>query len=114
MMISCHDASATDGRSAPIEVFTGIRRRRPCSDEEKERIVAESYGGNGGTVCDVALRNGNWPSELFARRRQLRRPMMSADVPLYLPAVIEEAAVPAAVAASCPVLRPRWARRSAD
>jgi len=111
MMMSCDDASASDGRAARIEVFTGTRRRRPWSDEEKARIVAESYAGDGVTVCDVARRNDICPSQLFTWRRELRRPV---ETPLFVPAVIEEAAVPAPVSASRPVRRPRCARRSAS
>jgi transposase len=110
MMMSCDDASASDGRAARIEVFTGTRRRRPWSDEEKARIVAESYAGDGVTVCDVARRNDICPSQLFTWRRELRQPV---ETPLFVPAVIEEAAVPAPVSASRPVRRPRRPRRSA-
>lgn len=113
MMMSCDDASASGGGTARIEVFTGTRRRRPWSDEEKARIVAESYGGDGITVCDVARRNGICPSQLFTWRRQLRRPMTAAEAPLFVPAVIEEAPACAPVPASRPVRRPRRARRSA-
>jgi transposase len=111
MMMSCDDASASDGRAARIEVFTGTRRRRPWSDEEKARIVAESYV-NGITVCDVARRNGICPSQLFTWRRQLRQLAEPAETPLFVPAVIEEAVVTAPVSASRPVRRPRRPRRS--
>jgi transposase len=114
MMMSCDDAGVIGGRAARVEVFTGTRRRRPWSDEEKARIVAESYAGDGVTVCDVARRNGICPSQLFTWRRQLRRPMTTAEAPLFVPAVIEEATVPAPVSASRPVHRPRRARRSAS
>ena len=119
-MMSCDDASASDGRAARIEVFTGTRRRRPWSDEEKARIVADSYAGDGVTVCDVARRNGICPSQLFTWRRQLRQPVESAETPLFVPAVIAEAAapalalpLPAPVSASRPARRPRRPRRSA-
>ena len=42
MMMSCDDASTSDGRATRIEVFTGTKLRRPWSDEDKARIVAES------------------------------------------------------------------------
>ena len=119
MMMSCDDASASDGRAARIEVFTGTRRRRPWSDEDEARIVAESYG-DGSTVCDVARRNGICPSQLFTWRRQLRQPLETAEAPLFVPAVIAEAAapahavpLPAPVPASRSARRPRRARRSA-
>jgi len=120
MMMSCDDASTSGGRAARIEVFTGTRRRRPWSDEDKARIVAESYG-DGITVCDVAHRNGICPSQLFTWRRQLRQPVESAETPLFVPAVIAEAAasahavpLPAPVSASRSAGRPRRARRGAS
>lgn len=113
MMMSCDVASASDGRAARIEVFTGTRRRRPWSDEEKARIVAESYAGDGVTVYDVARRNDICPSQLFMWRRQLRQPVETAEAPMFVPAVIEEAAVPARISAVRPVRGPRRARRSA-
>jgi transposase-like protein len=81
MRMSCDDASASDGRAARIEVFTRTQLRRPWSDEEKARIVAESYAGDGVTVCDVARRNGICPASCSrgvgnsgSRSRLLRRP----------------------------------------
>ncbi len=118
MMMSCDDASASDGGAARIEVFTGTRRRRPWTDEDKARIVAASYAGS--TVCDVARRNGICPSQLFTWRRQLRRPVGSAEAPMFVPAVLEEAAVPthvlsppAPVSGSRPARRPRRVRHGA-
>lgn len=114
MMMSYDDASAIGGRAARVEVFSGIRRRRPWSDEEKSRIVAESYAGDGITVCDVARRNDICSSQLFTWRRQLRQPVETAEAPLFVPAVIEAAAVPAPVSASRLVHRRRRTRRSAS
>jgi len=102
MMMSCDDASASGGRAARVEVFTGTRRRRPWSDEDKARIVAESYG-DGITVCEVARRNDICPSQLFTWRRDLRQPVEPVETPLFVPAVIEEAPVPAPVSAVRPV-----------
>ena len=112
MMMSCDDASASDGRAARIEVFTGTRRRRPWSDEEKARIVAESYAGGGVTVCDVARRNDICSSQLFTWRRELQQPVEPVETPLFVPTVIKEAAVPAPVSVSRPIRRPRRPRRS--
>lgn len=95
MMMSCDDASAMGGRAARIEVFTGTRRRRPWSDDDKARIVAESYAGDGITACDVARRNGICPSQLFTWRRQLRRPVETAEPPLFVPAIVDPEGVPA-------------------
>jgi transposase len=120
MMMSCDDVSSSGGRASRVEVFTGTRRRRPWSDDEKARIVAESYAGDGSTVCDVARRNDICPSQLFTWRRQFRQPVETAEAPMFVPAVIEEAATPAAaapppasVSASRPPRRPRRTRRSA-
>ena len=93
-MMSCDDASASDGRAARIEVFTGTRRRRPWSDEDKARIVAESYAGDGITVSDVARRYEMCPSQLFTWRRQLRRPVNMVEAPLFVPAIVEPEAAP--------------------
>jgi transposase len=112
MMMSCDDASASSGRAARIEVFTGTRRRRPWSDDEKARIVAESYAGNGITVCDVARRNDICPSQLFTWRRQLRRPVEPAEAPLFVPAIVEPEDVPSPLPATSAARSPRR-RRSA-
>lgn len=95
MMMSCDDASAIHGVEARIEVFTAKARRRVWSEEDKARIVAESYSDHAGTVCDVARRNGICPSQLFTWRRQLRTPVALVAPPLFVPVVVEE---PAAVA----------------
>jgi transposase len=104
MKMSCDDASASGGRAARVEVFTGTRRRRPWSDEDKARIVAESYG-DGITVCEVARRNDICPSQLFTWRRDLRQPVEPVETPLFVPTVIEEAPVPSPVSAVRPVRR---------
>ncbi len=90
MMMPYDDASAIPGGEARIEVFTAKARRRPWSDEDKARIVAESYADDAGTVSAVARRNGICPSQLFTWRRELRTPVPSADAPLFVPAVVEE------------------------
>ncbi len=90
MIMSCDDASAINGGGARVEVFTAKARRRVWSDEDKARIVAESYADGGGTVCDVARRNGICPSQLFTWRRQLRTPVVWATAPLFVPAVVDE------------------------
>ncbi|RYE37763.1 MAG: hypothetical protein EOP21_13410 [Hyphomicrobiales bacterium] len=43
-----------------FDVFTGADRRRDWSNEEKDRIVAESYSGSA-----VARRHGLSPGQLF-------------------------------------------------
>ena len=118
-MMSCDDASAIHGVDARIEVFTAKARRRVWSDEDKARIVAESYGDGAGTVCDVARRNGICPSQLFTWRRQLRTPVALVEPPLFVLAVVE---APAAVAvpfergagSQQPARRARRSRRTAS
>jgi len=53
-------------------VLTGPERRRQWSTEDKERIVAESYGGHD-SVSRIARRHGLLPQQLFTWRREARR-----------------------------------------
>src|SRR4051812_32446386 len=50
-----------------VEIFRGQARRR-WSEEDKRRLVAETFGP-GGTVHGVARRHGLSPSQLFAWRK---------------------------------------------
>ena len=71
-----------------IEVFTGARRRRAWSAEDKATIVEESYAGNG-SVCDVARRHGLTPTQLFSWRRDARgKPAGRREAPAFVPAMI--------------------------
>ena len=54
-------------------VFTGAGRRRDWSAEDKARIVAESFEP-GARVSAVARRHFLSPQQLFAWRREIRRP----------------------------------------
>src|SRR5258707_13057776 len=54
-----------------IEVFTGPRRRRRWSAEDKARIVAESHATS---VGEVSERYGICKTQLFTWRRGARRP----------------------------------------
>lgn len=78
-----------------FEIFTGSGRRRGWSDEEKERIVAESYGGEM-SVCAVARRHGLSPGQLFTWRRLARRRQEEDSPPMFVPAVIAAAKEPPA------------------
>ena len=71
-----------------IEVFTGTGRRRDWSDEEKDRIVAESYSGEM-SVSAVARRHGLSPGQLFTWRRQVRSQAKQEAPPMFVPAVID-------------------------
>src|SRR5450631_1083555 len=70
------DASGPRGR---VEIRNGIGRRRRWSDEEKGRIVAESFAP-GAVVSEVARRHEMSPQHLFAWRKTAR------DGQLALPA----------------------------
>ncbi|WP_027488857.1 IS66-like element accessory protein TnpA [Allorhizobium undicola] len=76
-----------------FEVFTGACRRRDWSDEEKDRIVAESYSGEM-SVSAVARRHGLSPGQLFTWRRQPRQQAEPAVPPMFVPAVIDRAVEP--------------------
>jgi transposase len=74
-----------------IEIFRGQARRR-WSEEDKRRLVAETFGP-GGTVHGVARRSGVSPSQLFAWRKLYRAgPEIERAVPA-LPSVPGFAAV---------------------
>jgi transposase len=88
----------THGTSADVplqrfEVFTGTGRRRDWSDEEKDRIVAESYSGEI-SVSAVARRYGLSPGQLFTWRRQVRSQAKQDSPPMFVPAVIDRPAEP--------------------
>src|SRR5439155_23054303 len=75
------DATAPRGR---VESRSGVGRRRRWSDEDKGRIVAESYAP-GAVVSEIARRHEISPQHLFtwrkaARNGQLRgRPSILRD-----------------------------------
>ncbi len=62
------DNSRPRGR---IEIRTGVGRRRRWSEEEKGRIVAESYAA-GAVVSEIARRYEITPQHLFAWRKAAR------------------------------------------
>jgi transposase len=62
------DASAPRGR---VEIRSGVGRRRRWSEEEKGRIVAESYAPDA-VVSEVARRHEISPQHLFAWRKAAR------------------------------------------
>ena len=74
-------------------VSTGARRRWTL--EEKQRIVAESYGGPR-LVSVTARRNGLSASQLFTWRRLAREDRLSGDaVPALVPVEIAFTPAPA-------------------
>src|SRR5437879_10974629 len=62
------EASAPRGR---IEIRSGVGRRRRWSDEERGRIVAESFAP-GAVVSEVARRHEISPQHLFSWRKAAR------------------------------------------
>jgi len=109
MMISCDDAGTKVVQR--FEVFTGAGRRRVWTAHDKAVIVAESFSGRE-TVCAVARRHDLSPSQLFAWRRLLRSDVADRAFPLFVPAVITSAPVPALVVA--PKTKRRRSRRSSS
>ena len=94
MTISEHTLkTSADEPVRRFEVFTGSGRRRDWSDDDKARIVAESYEP-GATVSEVARRHAMSPQQLFGWRRLLRRAretLSPLSGPMFVPAVIEAA-----------------------
>ena len=80
--------SSDDEPVRRFEVFTGTGRRRDWSDDDKARIVAESYEP-GATVSAIARRHALSPQQLFGWRRLLRRAPEPASSPMFVPAVVD-------------------------
>ena len=78
-----------------FEVFTGSERRRDWSEEEKARIVAQSYEP-GASVSGVARRHALSPQQLFTWRRAVRRLVAEVPSPLFVPAILSTLMLPAA------------------
>jgi transposase len=74
-----------------IEVITGVGGRRRFPDEEKVRIIAETFAP-GAVVSAIARQNGLTPQQLFTWRRQARRRLKGKrdEAPLFVPAVVEK------------------------
>jgi transposase len=79
-----------------MEIRSGVGRRRRWSDEEKGRIVAESYGPSA-VVSEVARRHEISPQHLFVWRKAAR------DGRLALPADEATMFVPVVMATQKPV-----------
>jgi transposase len=95
---------ASDRRSR-VDIRVGVGRRRRWSEQEKGRIVSESYA-RGAVVSEVARRNDMSPQHLFGWRKAAR------EGRLALPA--DEAAlfVPVVVASQQPGVGPKSAAAS--
>ena len=93
-----------------LEVITGTGRRRQFSEDFKAGIVEETLVP-GAIVSDVARRNGLTPQQVFTWRRQARRPVASeAAEPKFVPAVVDDPALPARPSRG----RPRKGTRQVD
>src|SRR4029077_17031550 len=81
------DATAPRGR---VEIRSGVGRRRRWSDEDKGRIVAESYAP-GAVVSEVARRHDLTPQHLFAWRKAARDghlALPAEEAPLFVPVAV--------------------------
>jgi transposase len=75
-----------------VEIITGRERRRRWSVEQKLKVVGETYEP-GARVSQVAARHGVCESLVFSWRRQAREGILvSADMPVFLPVQMSEAA----------------------
>ena len=83
-----------------FEVYTGSGRRRSFTTEEKLALVARMAGCE--NISELARRHHVRPSQLFTWRRELRYAAeaaaprgLSGPEPMFVPAVIDQAAEPA-------------------
>lgn len=74
-----------------LEVITGAGGRRRFPDDEKARIIEETFAP-GAVVSAIARQNGLTPQQLFTWRRQARQRSKGkrAGAPLFVPAVVEK------------------------
>ena len=92
------DGSVRHGR---IDLRVGVGRRRRWSDQEKGRIVADSYAP-GAVVSAVARRHDLTPQHLFGWRKAAREGRLALpdeDGSLFVPVVV---APPGTVGAASP------------
>jgi transposase len=85
------DSSPARGR---VEIRTGVGGRRRWSEEEKGRIVAESFAA-GAVVSEVARRHEIAPQHLFAWRKAARAGRLALpeeELPPFVPLVTTPAA----------------------
>lgn len=93
--MSMHDHTlkpkATTARR--LEIIAGTGRRRWFSADDKARMIEETLVP-GAVVSEVARRHGLAPQQLFTWRRQARQPAgadAAAEMPQFVPAVVESA-----------------------
>ena len=86
MVDDIFDTSRPRGR---VEIRTGVGRRRRWSEEQKGRIVAESYLA-GAVVSEVARRYEISPQHLFAWRKAARTGLLALpgeEGPMFVPVI---------------------------
>lgn len=96
-----HIVDASDRRSR-VDIRIGVGRRRHWKDEDKGRIVAESFA-RGVVVSDVARRHDMSPQHLFAWRKAAREGRLilpAEEAPLFVPVVAVRETGAAAVSAN--------------
>jgi len=74
-----------------LEVISGTGRRRSFSDDFKTRVVEETLTP-GAVVSQVARRHGLTPQQVFTWRRQAREAssgQSDAEVPMFVPVLVE-------------------------
>jgi transposase len=79
----------TSDRRSRVDIRVGVGRRRRWRDEEKGRIVAESYAP-GAIVSEVARLHDISPQHLFAWRKAARAGRLvlpSDEGPMFVPVV---------------------------
>src|SRR5436305_10671324 len=80
----------TSGVRGRVDIQVGAGRRRRWSDEDKGRIVAESYAP-GAVVSEVARRHEISPQHLFAWRKAARNGQLALaadDAAVFVPVMM--------------------------
>jgi transposase len=86
MVDDMFDSSRPRGR---VEIRTGVGRRRRWTEEEKGRIVAESWAP-GAVVSEVARRHEISPQHLFGWRKAARTGLLALpgeEGPMFVPVI---------------------------
>jgi transposase len=76
-----------------LGVISGTGRRRSFSEDFKARVVEETLAP-GAVVSQIARRRGLTPQQVFTWRRQAREASSgesAAEVPMFVPAVVDAA-----------------------